>query len=886
MKTPHLWLLRFSYAPFTALVLVLGEQMPGQSGVIPNESCRPPSSVVFRESCGDGKPVCRDAGSGPTNVTTYGSAQRYIPMPTVEDGMMGLARLYHGTLVVDASYTAIDGTGSSLTGGDLPLVDMDSAHLIGSGSEVGLAVQPRPGTMPGLYVLQENDNFFQYGGPIESGANPQTTAVYIDPGDSVPAPVLTNNLSGAQLWRYMSASPQYIEIKHVDGSVARFDSFQPYNGGYIPSTRTLWHVTQVRDPYDNIATYEYDGLYRLIHINFPSGLTQTFDYGPSWGTWGSGYDRLEISYAQGSTALSARTWGVVFSGVTGTSGGHHFGSRLYRTYSAQRVVLEDPTSGQPHSIGSGSTVTGQVVYELTYDLTNRILKEFQSIHTGTTFAQTLTSPSGLSTLQTLEIHYVESGTGDAGRVLSQEDSLTGDLMTCSYPSSGFRTTDLLSGTVMAGIEITDASGTIRRYEYDGPTGRIYSIITTPSDDFAGHPRATHWLTENSEIGGGAETQVEPAAITIYNIFDTMCVCQKPIEVREIADRGGSLSERVTNFEYYSDSKLLKKKSSPNPETGGGSLPAQVDWEYTYIRAMTTGQEWGAWLPDTETTPDGSYTYTYSDWLNRQDATNHGRIAGSVQRTISVRIQNSLSGDVDENATNVTDTIYRNLSNSPGGLSKMGSISGQPRRLVDGDGVSTTCEYSSEGWLAAKDLQSGATRTTYTHNAYGEVTNVYENANSTAHQASTTLTLMSGVGVPNESSSSIGGLLRDTEYYFDRFGQIAVRRQNNLDSEGNKPRQHGGSGANARDWVETQYIYQHHRLVETYQDRKPLDEAAGTGQFLKTELVYDSNGRLDYVINPNGSLTYYRLRRLRDALSVPDEGSDRHFDGGWPEALRE
>jgi len=39
---------------------------------------------------------------------------------------------------------------------------------------------------------------------VESGANPQTTASYDDPNDGPAVDVvLTSNLSGAQLWRYV-----------------------------------------------------------------------------------------------------------------------------------------------------------------------------------------------------------------------------------------------------------------------------------------------------------------------------------------------------------------------------------------------------------------------------------------------------------------------------------------------------------------------------------------------------------------------------------------------------------------------------------------------------------------------------------------------------------
>lgn len=101
-------------------------------------------------------------------------------MPVVEDGIMGLADLYHQWLKVDMSYTAWDGSGTSLTDSDIPTPDMAASSLATDPNDGALKVQPRPGTMPGLYLYYDNESgdYYHYGSPVESGANPQTTAVY------------------------------------------------------------------------------------------------------------------------------------------------------------------------------------------------------------------------------------------------------------------------------------------------------------------------------------------------------------------------------------------------------------------------------------------------------------------------------------------------------------------------------------------------------------------------------------------------------------------------------------------------------------------------------------------------------------------------------------
>jgi YD repeat-containing protein len=831
----------------------------------------------------------RDAGVGDSVVTPFGAVERGIRLPVVEDGMQGLARLYHQWLKVDASYTAWDGSGDSLEGGDLPFASVAASNLDNTVSidsvavDPSLLVQPRPGTMPGIYLYYDDETgkYYQYGGPVDSGASPQTTAVYsyastIEGGGGMFKPsflgpyatlIYSNNLSGAQLWYYGSASTPYIEIKHVDGSVARFDSFNPYRSSYTP-TGTLWHVTSVIDPYDNTATYSYDAAHRLKQIRFPSTYLQKFNYAPSWSGWGSGADLLEITYEKenpghANITLPARTWGLAFQGTLGTSGGGHFGKRLYRTYSAVRRVLHDPPSGAAYTWASTPYEDGQIVCDLTYDTTARTLTEEQSVHTGTAFAATL-SGSGFSTVEVLETSFYGSGSSDAGRVLAQVDSLTLETFVCTYTTSDVRTSDLVSGaTDIRAIEVLDLGGTVRRYEYDYEHGHIYRVVTTPNSGALGRPRADAVSGDNAGIGGVAASDIEPDKITVDNVYDGSCVCQQPIEVRRISTRGSSTTTRTTNYEYLGGTKLLKKRSEPNPVTGSG----QVSWEYTYVQAKGSGHAWGAWLPETETTPDGIFHYEYDSgsMQARADSASHGQMPGKIVRVAEdVRLVTTLTGSVTASGfgTDVTTTTYLNLSSNPSGIGWSGAnIQGQPRKVVDPDGVASAFDYSPEGWMTRSYSHNLTVYSEYAHNDYGEVTAATDSASSSPLAATTAFTLMSGIGVPSDQATTgaTNGLLAKSEQYFDRFGHLGIERRWNRSSTGSKPTNHNGSTTNARDWVEDQYHYLHNRLVVTYRDRLPLDLPAGTGQFLKTELVWDTtHARLDYVVNPNGSRTYYEF----------------------------
>ncbi|MBZ0221188.1 MAG: hypothetical protein K8I01_12250, partial [Candidatus Methylomirabilis sp.] len=402
---------------------------------------------------------------------------------------------------------------------------------------------------------------------------------------------------------------------------------------------------------------------------------------------------------------------------------------------------------------------------------------------------------------------------------------------------------------------TNGTGTVRRYEFDYRSGRLYSVFITPSDNSTGHPRASHATGENATIGGVATTDVEPEHIEIYNIYDTTCVCKKPVERRVRSTRGGVTVSRVSNFTYDPLTHLLLSRKEPNPEAGSGTYPAQIEWTYTYTQAKGTSQDWGAWLPATETTPDGSYTYTYIDWLARTDSVGHGMVPRTMTRSITgIRRQDSLNGAVTTSSTPVTQTVWRNLSNLPGSLPKMGNVNGQVRKTVDGDGVETVFEFATDGFVTAQ-IFGGDIKTTYASDAMGQVTSVTSNDGSSV-PAVTTVGLVASIGVPAEVSSTSGGLTRHAVGLYDRWGHLSVVRRNNLASNGSKPNEYPQSGNTARDWIELQAVYHHTKLMEVYEDRLPLNAAAGTGQFLVTSYNYGADGRLASVVHPNGSTTTY------------------------------
>lgn len=814
----------------------------------------------FASRCGTdpGTPVI-DIGHVIPVVNVYSGIDLRVPMGSMADGVSGLASLYHSVFIIDGSYTAWNGSGTNIKieegGTPVPTPDLASVNL--AGEEQGL--QPRPGTMPGLYIYQDGSAFHQYGGPIDSGANPQTTAIYEDLTDAPGTVVMTNQLSGAQLWWYKSAVPPYLEVKHVDGTIARFNSFASHSSGYQSAhpNKRLWRLSWVRDPYDNQVTYQYDENYgtplnHLTSIRFPSGLSQHFTY--SMTALGGGWDSVAITYQHNlssPTEATARNWMIAFDSASGPSGGRYFGRRLFRTYSAARSMLVDLSSPAPYTFSTSPEVSGQIVHEFSYvnSGNTRVMKQEQRVHTGVAFAGTLTTSGSLPDKSVYEAAYDANG-----KIVAQLRPMVGETDTYSYPAAT-RTTDLLPGTVLRAIQVTNPAGTAKRLEYDLRNGRVYSIVVTPDTGSAGRPRAAHVSTENNGIGGVAASDVEPESMTLYNIFDASCVCQKPIESQIRSVRGGALPPRVHYFEYDPTSKLVTRHRAPNPEAGVGPLASHVEWVYTYTRASTVGQSWGAWLPLQETTPDGVYNYSYDDWINRVDAGQHGQIPGRTRRSITdIRVQTSLSGSSSVSGAAVEETVWLNLAGLAGGLPKSGSVSGQPRQVIDGDGVSTVYTYTQWGHLESM-LVAGSIRTEFAYDAVGNMLTRTSNAGS-SHASVATLTPILAFGVPSIVTASNAGLTRESRGHYDRWGHLAVVRRKNLASNGAKPTKHGAGSSSARDWVEVQYHYHHNRLAEIYEDRRPLDEPAGGTQFMVTKLTYGADGRLDTNEAPNGAKTHF------------------------------
>lgn len=122
---------------------------PGQASTSMLDGALP--GLNFASACTpDPTTPLRDAGRGDMTVDVYGAGLYRIPMPAVSTGLLSLADLYPGLLVVDMSLPAWSGTSVQLKpDASIPRPYLGADKL----EDEGFGLQPRPGNMPGQYIF-------------------------------------------------------------------------------------------------------------------------------------------------------------------------------------------------------------------------------------------------------------------------------------------------------------------------------------------------------------------------------------------------------------------------------------------------------------------------------------------------------------------------------------------------------------------------------------------------------------------------------------------------------------------------------------------------------------------------------------------------------------
>jgi YD repeat-containing protein len=238
---------------------------------------------------------------------------------------------------------------------------------------------------------------------------------------------------------------------------------------------------------------------------------------------------------------------------------------------------------------------------------------------------------------------------------------------------------------------------------------------------------------------------------------------------------------------------------------------------------------------------------------------------------------------------VEEILYPNL-NSTYVTYSGGSVQGQPRKVVDGDGVVTQFEYDARGRLDA--TIRGDVRTEYDFDVWGRLTRVVENASPQSQVPAAVFTFEQGPDFKTYRVQTASAGVIEMRRHYDRWGNLAVQLHNNVASDGQPPHRHGATST-ARPWIRTENLWQHSLLVERRVDRRPLDEGAGAplqnaadALMQVTQYEYSPAGVLQAVRNPNGSASLYTfdgygsLYQVRIRKTASDPQSETIAVGRW------
>lgn len=349
------------------------------------------------------------------------------------------------------------------------------------------------------------------------------------------------------------------------------------------------------------------------------------------------------------------------------------------------------------------------------------------------------------------------------------------------------------------------------------------------------------LTDKTSIGANGKPRAdagdspsEPADLSWAYEYGT-CSCLKPTKVTT-----PSGAEFTMTWDSDLNKILTLTKLSP---TGSGT----VTQTWTWRSFLEQG------LPNTYVPPTGGASLTYSyDLINRSSG-----LAG--KKIDYFKVETSTITHPDNSALKlVTETWLDTL--------------GRPANWKDVGGTTFTAAYYTTGQTGYGFLKS-VTRASGTASlelvtAY-EVTNLGWLTRETVGTGSTMLDVsytLDGIGRKVSISSSPGSSQPASirELYRDRYGNVAVERKKNLNSQGTAQKHDDGTGS-GRTWVRNEWHYDYDLITESYLDRRSLSDGedftnvdTGTNPWM-VRYAYDyrtDDGTLNSVTLPNGSTNQF------------------------------
>ncbi|MBX3464681.1 MAG: hypothetical protein KF830_16045 [Planctomycetes bacterium] len=646
--------------------------------------------------------------------------------------------------------------------------------------------------------------------------------------------------SGSFFFRYHHVPSQQplgiVEVRTVAGSITRLERYSTYEG-----SERFRPVEEV-DPYDNRTTYLYDTEGRVARIQRPNGIDEVWNYAPSWiGSQGwdpALYSGVEVTFedaTQPAADLSAHTYCMLFErlredGVPVPAAKPFAGDRLLRVYNPKGQMLEGPpAAGTTYALPSGPVAERHPVFETTYwPGTDRVHTIRYFLATGPELAAVQTEPVDVA-----KFTYVLAG--GQYRVATEHLPLRNTTHTFAYTWDSKDRVDSI-------VRTDDLGGQVLRTFDD--QGRVLQVTITPPHGTAGRPRAS-----DPDNGGW----VEPTAMTWLYQYSSCLACDKPIVVEQ------QPANRRDEYDYDPVTGLLLRHRTNDPR----GLPGLVQTEYVW-EPCVAGDVHGAYRLKSVRTPDNSqWDYTY---VTVPRATPPDRVSWGV-KTQTVTVTSPSVQLADGSQATLTSQQTFDIT-APPSQGRQVAFVGQLVEELDQDAVTTRFEYDAFGYpeRMIRNPSGGDAEitTTFANDRLGRVVAVTENAGSSLPRQTTITRDAMGkvVGV----ASVVGNQMLAEQFYYDLWGNLAVRLRSNQDSAGQAPDDFGSPARTevARAWLRDEWHYEGERLTTRLIDRRALDRDEASGpvadgvdaRYLREDYFWLPNGELANVAHGNGTITAY------------------------------
>ncbi|MGE0142772.1 MAG: RHS repeat-associated core domain-containing protein [Planctomycetota bacterium] len=636
----------------------------------------------------------------------------------------------------------------------------------------------------------------------------------------------------AEMFAYEQAGIARARVKHASGSIVDFEP-----GLTLPTGETLYRATGVIDTFGRALQRHFDGIGRLIRINYPTGAVE------HW-TWNEslipGLSHITVTYDIDQDGIADEP-GPEFEARWGMEFQHRNGlTRPFSDIPPTRIFYPATpyvTAPSQAELFNTTPQTAYHVVEIAYqDLAlpglpsiPRPYAVYEYRH-ATLFGSIGALPPHIGKVEYAALNGRMRVTGFVDRHGAQTDFAYTQF---SGPQSEW----------VAEVVTTDPRGT-GRITYLDSEGRTSRIKVQPSPSTLPRQADPYF----SSLGLS-----EPASLEWEFVYASSggCGCGKPIEIRSPGIGGVPRVERWT----YDDWGFPLTHTYPNPSTA--SSPAELTDTYTWLRATSNSTlNHSPTLLGSFTNPNGTWTGTLT-W--------HSTAGTFHNKPATYQLTSPTIHSVDGTPSTVTTTTEWNSL-------------GWPTRSVDGDGVAREFLYALPGNpdpgtglpIEVEELPASGTGpsvvTKFTWDALGRLVTKIDSATSTLALTTTfendalgRVLAAQSIVADTDPFGNAHSVLHRSEYLRDMHGNVAVHRIRNRDSADAPPTRHGQSATTAREWIRTDRHYAGSRLLRMFADRRALDRDENgalsddpDARMLESVYSYYPTGDLHQISLPNGA----------------------------------